>query len=194
MLKKLAIFVLGMSFALCSPLMAMANGNEGSPPSMPSVAGEAQAFQNSTATYDQSAGVQNINQFSVTRTLTKDCVITANGYGSISGLDYGMGPYGIGGGVAGLAFGQATLGKTQTVSCSVTFAKVDANINTMSGDTALTGNAGVSATGAASASAGNNNLVVQSQYLPYQQGGGGCQLSVASGYTNVTAGVQGVRP
>jgi len=180
-MKKLLVTMFALAFVCVAPLAAMAGGHD----DPGSAAGEAQAFQNLEITADQSAGVQNVDQYSITKTHQVDQVGIISGYGSLAGLEnYGWNN----GGLAGLVFGKLQVETIKTSSFDVTMAKVDAKIDTMSSGAMLAANAGASSVGDAVASAGNNANICQSQVHHYGTGGVGTQLVVASGFTNVQAG------
>lgn len=173
------VAVLAMiSLFLAAPMPSSACGIFYCPPPMEGSA-EAQAFENITVEYGQSAGTQNINQITFKNETTNSYEVNGDVYGSIHTESDTLFFVGLKGDFT------ATSSNSNTVSC------LNAKLNTMNGEVAMASNAGASAAsvdlaGAAS-SAGNSGLVTQTQILPFAGGGVGIQAVTIGGYTNVTA-------
>lgn len=178
-MKKFVLFFAAVLLAI--PAMSFACDTAGCypPPAPLSGSAEAQAFQHLDLSYGQDAGVQQIDQFTVTKTHTEKYEVDANVYGSIHTNPDTLFFVGVSG----------ELIKSNIDSFST--AKVCADLNTMSGTISMAADAGVSAasTGFAGASsvAGNSGGLTQTQTLAYKQGGSGIQTATVYGYTGVSA-------
>ena len=140
---------------------------------------EAQAFENLTIEYGQTAGVQDIHQMTFKTENVESYEINGNVYGSIHNNPDTLFFVGLKGDLT------ITDSTSNSISC------VTAKVNTMSGNIAMAGDAGASAASAdvagASANAGNSGSLTQTQLLKFEQGGFGIQTATVSGYTNVSA-------
>lgn len=178
-MKKFVLFFAAVLLAI--PAMSFACDTAGCYPQPAPLSGssEAQAFQHMDLSYGQDAGVQKIDQFTVTKTRTEKYEVDADVYGSIHVSPDTLFFVGLSGEII----------KTNIDSFSTS--KVCADLNTMSGTVSMAADAGVSAasTGFAGASsvAGNSGGVTQTQTLAYKQGGTGIQTASVYGYTGVSA-------
>lgn len=189
-MKKLAIIMLAMGFAISVPIAAMADG--GYHPWNQDTTHTALGVQNQSITYDQYAGIESIHDYTVTSSFSNnDWGITTSNFGTApqedSHHDHGSDP---GSSFGSVGFGQFGVQGYFDSASGADYTTTDARVDTMGGAVTVADTAQVGANCAAKA--GNSESLTQNQGQTFSvhlngntANGWGTQYLTVGGYTQV---------